>query len=224
MNKDVVDLWGKIGSKQYWCDLPVHKSRSRISFECVYVPFRERWPQPGFIGKRYFNSKVRVLVIGQNPRASNNPGSIHGDEEMFDLIRRHSRNRSTDSLQDLFSMMRRFMIGDGYGVPWGVVEDVETHIHLELDGIAYLNVIPLATHGDTINLATCRHAYERSTKHQIDLLEPHKILFHGKSPYDKFHQWDKTSNRWDTTYLARIYGNVIYDPARFAEVKEWLRS
>ena len=42
-------------------------------------------------------------------------------------------------------MMRRFMVGNGYGAPWGVVEDVETHIHLNLDSIAYLNLIPLAT-------------------------------------------------------------------------------
>lgn len=88
---------------------------------------------------------MRVVVIGQNPRAKNNPRSVRGDEEMFDLIRRHSRIKSSESLQDLFSMMRRFMVGNGYGAPWGVVEDVETHIHLNLDSIAYLNLIPLAT-------------------------------------------------------------------------------
>ena len=224
MNEYILELWGEIGSKDYWRDLPVHKNRSRVSFESVYVPFSERWPQPRFIGKGYFDSKVRVLVIGQNPRASNNPGAIRGDEEMFDLIRRHSRSRSTESLQDLFSMMRRFMSGNGYGAPWGVVEDMETHIHLNLDGIAYLNVIPLATLDNTLNLATCKYAYERSTKRQIETLEPQKVLFHGRAPYDKFHEWDNTRDQWDTNYLARRYRNVICDPARFAEVKEWLRT
>ena len=115
------------------------------------------------------------------------------------------------------------MRGDGYGAPWGVVEDVEKHIHLELDSIAYLNLIPLATLGNNLTV-TNKHAYERSTKCQLRLLNPHKILFHGKTPYNKFHEWESNSARWDTNYLERIYRNVKYDPHKFAEVKEWLRT
>ena len=115
------------------------------------------------------------------------------------------------------------MSGNGYGAPWGVVEDVETHIHLNLDGIAYLNVVPLATLDNTLS-ATCRHAYERSTKLQVEMLKPHKILFHGAAPHNKFHKWENDNAQWDTTFLKRRYRNVIYDPARFAEVKEWLRA
>ena len=140
MNEYILELWGEIGSGQATTGETFRYIRTDLVFlsSLSMVPFSERWPQPRFIGKGYFDSKVRVLVIRQNPRASNNPGAIRGDEEMFDLIRRHSRSRSTESLQDLFSMMRRFMSGNGYGAPWGVVEDMETHIHLNLDGIAYL--------------------------------------------------------------------------------------
>ena len=224
MNRDVIELWGDIGSENYWHDLPVYKSNSPVPFESVYVPFSERWPQPGFIGERHFDSAVRVLVIGQNPRASNNPQSMRGDVEMFELIRRHSRSRSATSLLALFSMMRRFMSGKGYGPPWGVVEDMEMHIHLDLDNIAYLNVIPLATHDDKISLATCKYTYERSTRLQLALLEPHRILFHGKAPYDEFRRWDRESARWDSAYLERIYGTVKYDPVKFTEVRKWLRK
>ena len=224
MNWDVIDLWANIGSEDHWCDLPVRKNNCPAPFDSVYVPFRKRWPQPGFIGKGYFDSAVRVLVIGQNPRASNNRSSKGGDEEMFDLIRRHSYRRSAESLQALFSMMRRFMSGGGYGAPWGVVEDLETHTDLGLDGIAYLNAIPLATHGDRINLVTYKHAYERSTKLQLGVLKPHKILFHGKAPHDKFHEWERDSACWDTNYLERIHKNVKCDPKRLAEVNRWLRT
>ena len=224
MNRDVIERWGELGSKDYWHDLPVFRSNSPVPFESVYVPFSERWPQPGFIGERYFDSPVKVLVIGQNPRASNNPSSMRGDMEMFDLIRQHSRTRSAGSLQALFSMMRRFMSGNGYGAPWGVVEDMESHIHLVLDNLAYLNVIPLATHDDKISLATCKSAYERSTRRQLSLLDPHKILFHGKAPYDAFRRWDTDSAQWDSDYLERIYGNVKCDPVKFNRVRQWLRE
>ena len=142
---------------------------------------------------------------------------------MFDLIRRHSHERSADSLQSLFSMMRRFMRGDGYGPPWGVVNDM-AKLNLELDSIAYLNLIPLATCGDKITLATYKNAYERSTKLQLNLLDPHKVLFHGKTPYIKFRKWKNSSTQWDTNYLKRRYGKVKDGPEKLAEVKEWLRS
>ena len=224
MHENVIDLWGDIGSEGYWDDLPVYRGNLPVPKESVYVPFDERWPQPGFIGRGYLDANVRVLVVGQNPRATNRPESVRGDEEMFDLIRSHARNRSADSLSDLFSMMGRFMQGHGYGSPWGVVQDIEGHLDLELDCIAYLNVIPLATHGDTIRLATCKQAYQKSTKLQLTLLEPHKILFHGKTPYEYFHKWEGVNPQRDTAFLPRRYGNVIYDPDRFAQVKEWLRD
>lgn len=223
MQEEVIDLWGDIGSEDYWRDLPVHKNRTSVPFESVYVPFRERWPQPGFIGKGYYDSAVRVLVVGQNPRASNNPASNRGDKKMFGLIRGHSHNRSADSLQSLFSMMRRFMAGDGCGRPWGVVADI-AKLNLELDSIAYLNLIPLATWCDELTLVTHKCAYARSTKLQLKLLNPHKVLFHGKTPYKKFHKWENNSDRWNTNFLERIRGKVKCDPQQFAEVKEWLRT
>ena len=223
MHEEVIDLWGDIGSENYWCDLPVHKGSSSVPFESIYIPFRERWPQPGFIGKEYCDSAARVLVVGQNPRASNNPASNRGDREMFELIRRHSHERSAESLQSLFSMMRRFMRGEDYGPPWGVVDDM-AKFNLELDRITYLNLIPLATCGDKITLVTYKNAYERSTKLQLKLLNPNKILFHGKTPYRQFHKWENNNARCDTTFLERIYGKVKCDPQKFAEVKEWLRG
>ncbi len=225
MNRDVIDVWGDVGSSAYWRDLRVEKGRSVVPFEHVYVPLRKRWPQPGFIGEGYFDSNVRILVVGQNPRASNNAASIRGDKEMFELIKHHSAERSAGSLERLFRMMRGLLSGDGYGAPWPWVEDVvNNNFHLNLDKIAYLNLIPLATHGDNFTLATYKHTYDRSTRLQLHLLEPDKILFHGKAPYDRFQKWEQGNLDWDTSYLERIYGNVKYDPGRFAEVRKWLRN
>lgn len=224
MNRRIIDLWADIGSEEYWRDLPVWKGGTSVPFESVYVPFNDRWPQPGFIGKGYFDSDVRVLVVGQNPRASNTSESAQGDQEMFNLIRCHSSERSAKSLRSLFTMTRKFMLGDGYGRPWGWVEDiVKNNFYLKVDEIAYLNTIPVATVGNNFNLKTLSSAYEKSTKPQLRLLKPHKILFHGKGPYNKFHEWESNNAQRDTCFLERKYRNAINDPERFAEVRKWLR-
>ena len=62
MNKQIVNLWADIGSDSYWKNVMKEGAH-------VFVPFKSRWPQPGFIGGGYFDSPKRVVVMGQNPRA-----------------------------------------------------------------------------------------------------------------------------------------------------------
>ena len=143
MKQGVIDLWADIGSEVYWNDLIVKNPG-------VFVPFSERWPQPGFIGNHYFDSDSRVVVMGQNPRASNTTTTVEADTEMFRLIRAHSQERSARSIDTLFSMMRSFMLGLDYGRDWKPITAVRRYLSLNLDDIVYLNLIPLATSGDRI--------------------------------------------------------------------------
>ena len=229
MDKRIIDIWADVGSEDYWDDLQVYKFKGRrkdeADFEDIYIPFDERWPQPGFIGKRYFKlpKRKRIAVIGQNPGVPTNQQDLDDDEVMFNLIRKHSEKRSEKSLNALFSMMREFMLGSRVGRRgWGPIENVHKHIGLELDNIAYLNLIPLAMQGEDFDLKTLREPYEISTKLQIRLLKPSKILFYGKMPYENFTDWD--NGDWDVCYLKRIRRNLEIDKRKFSRVKRWLRS
>lgn len=55
MDKRIVELWADIGSEDYWDDFMKRNGRD-------FVLFEERWPQPGFIGRYYFDMPKRVLV------------------------------------------------------------------------------------------------------------------------------------------------------------------
>ena len=223
MDRGIVELWADIGSEKYWDDLLVYKGSHIVPFEEIYHPLDIRWPQPGFIGKRYFDSPNRIVVIGQNPGVPNNQRGLDDDQVMFDKIRRHGKERSLVSLEDLFSMMRKFMLGTRHGRrEWPPIRNVREYINLEIDDIAYLNLVPLCTKKNKFSFKTLQEPYKKSTKLQIQLLKPDKILFYGKVPHDKFRQWE--DGRWDVCYLERIYGDLKYDPQKFAEIKEWLKS
>ncbi|MCY4578852.1 MAG: hypothetical protein OXD31_07370 [Chloroflexi bacterium] len=233
MDKGIIELWADIGSEEYWKDLPRFKSGQEVPFSEIYIPFRDRWPQPGFIGKSYFKlpKRKRVVVIAQNPRSYNTRDAETSDMRMFDLIRTHSNQRSDKSLQMLFVMMRKFLLGiDGHGPAWTPVKDVERHFALTIDEIAYLNIIPLATvpnsNGDErIDLATFGEAYKRSTKLQLELLMPNKILIFGAGPHTQFKKWQSGIDQLDFKYVKRRRGGDIdVEPKRFAQIREWLKA
>lgn len=208
MNKTIVNLWADIGSEGYWNDLLDQNPG-------VFCPFEQRWPQPGFIGRKYLRSARRVVVLGQNPRASNTSSTVDADKEMFRLIRRHSDIRSGDTLEELFAMMRSFMLGIDCGRAWKPITAVQRHLDLELDNIAYLNLIPLATYQDEI-VPAFEQAFERSTRRQLKSLRPNKIVVFGKGAYDKFQEIG--ADPWDVRHIQqRNFGDA---PA----VKRWLAS
>ena len=209
MDKRIIELWADIGSEEYWGDLVKrHKS--------TFVSFDDRWPQPGFIGRNYVNSQHPVLVMGQNPRASNTSRANDSDMEMFHLIQKHSKERSTGSLEALFSMMRLFMRGQsGYKPTWPPIRAAERHLDLELDNIAYLNLIPLATTGDRI-VPAFREAFERSTERQLGRLQPAKIVVYGKRAYEKFVELG--GGKWQVRYIEQR------DFKDAPSVRSWLNS
>ena len=194
MQQGIRDLWADIGSQDYWNDLVV-KNPS------VFVAFSERWSQPGFIGNHYFDSDSRVVVMGQNPRASNTATTVEADKEMLRLIGNHSQERSDASIAELFSMMRAFMLGIGYGRAWIPITAVRRHLGLNLDDITYLNLIPLATYGDQIETAF-EDAYQQSTMLQMRALNPDKIVVFGKRAHEKFERLGGT-RQYDSRYVGQ---------------------
>ena len=209
MKQIIIELWADIGSETYWRDLI-----SKNPF--VFCPFDKRWPQPGFIGRGYFESDSRIVVMGQNPRASNTPESIESDTKMFDLIRIHSKCRSADSLNDLFVMMRSFMKGIDYKPAWKPITAVREHLKLDLDDMAYLNLIPLATCGDRI-VPAFEDAYRLSTMLQLQSLDPGKVIVFGKGAYQKFERLGGTSE-YDSLHVGQRSYKKDAPP-----VRRWLK-
>jgi hypothetical protein len=206
VDKAIVELWATIGSQRSWHDLMSNTG---------LVRFDDRWPQPGFVGAHYFDSEHRVVVMGQNPRASNTTTASASDRELFRLIRRHAEIRTEESLVDLFRMTRDFMLGSGGHRPaWKPITAARNHLGLSLDSIAYLNLIPLATRGDLI-LPVFSDAYARSTAKQLKLLKPNKIVVYGKAAYQRFKELSDLPN---VRYIEQR--NFSLAPA----VREWLAS
>ena len=206
MDQDLVEMWAEIGSKPYWEDL----------LNATFVPFEERWPQPGFVGTHYFDSSTHVVVMGQNPRASNTQRASSADRKMFHLIRSHSENRTAESLKALFEMMGKFLLGiEPYRPAWRPITAARKHLNLQLDDIAYLNLIPLATHR-RCSVPAFREAFDRATKRQLNLLDPAKIVVYGKGAYTTFMRLG--GGQWNVRYIEqRNYHDA-------ADVKIWLGS
>jgi hypothetical protein len=209
VNQTIIDLWAEIGSEAYWADLVTE-------FPHDIVPFKDRWPQPGFVGGHYLDSPRRIVVMGQNPRASNTVLASDSDREMFRLIRRHSEVCTQESLTQLFRMTRDFMLGVApYKPAWKPITAVRNHLGLSLDNIAYLNLIPLATQSDLIAPVYSR-AYARSTRKQLELLKPDKIVVYGKGAYTRFGElWGRSS---DVRYIEQR--NYSLAPG----VRKWLNG
>ncbi|MBI4339709.1 MAG: hypothetical protein HY680_07115 [Chloroflexi bacterium] len=209
MENAIVNLWADIGADAYW-DSFLKRAKARMEF----VPFSQRWPQPGFVGSQYYGASTRVVVMGQNPRASNTTAATDADKEMFRLIKQHGDERTIESLNTLFAMMRSFMLGVRYKPAWRPITAVQNHLGLRLDDIAYLNLIPLATYNDRI-VPDFREAFGLSTERQLALLEPAKIVVYGKGAYGKF--MELGGRDWEVNYIEQR--NSADAPA----VKAWLR-
>lgn len=230
MDKEIVDLWADIGSEGYWT-----KFLKKNNSKGIFVPFECRWPQPGFVGEEYFNVPIGVVVMGQNPNAPKQKELLKDDEVMFDMIRKHSDERTKESLESLFELMPEFMLGgrivDGKNRRrWTSIRTIEKHLNLRLHDIAYLNLIPLTlTH--KIIVQAYKEAFELSTEKQLEVLNPDKIVIYGKGAYDRFVDWAGSKWRKRACYLFQErYANSLTPDARqdyairLSEMRRWLES
>ncbi|MXY45820.1 MAG: hypothetical protein F4Y44_02325 [Chloroflexi bacterium] len=127
------------------------------------------------------------------------------------------------------------MLGiDGYEPAWTPVVDIQKHFDLKLDNISYLNLIPLATvpkqkkngeKEERLDLKAFSEAYKKSTKHQLTLLNPDKVLFFGSGPHTQFQKWESELDRWDFKHVNRNRGGSIkVERQKFDQIREWLKS
>ena len=162
------------------------------------------------------DSTNRIVMMGQNPRASNTQQARYADMELFRLIRRHSEARSADSLETLFSMTKKFMLGIPPFTPaWTPITVARNYLGLKLDTIAYLNLIPLATVNDRI--VQFKQPFDAATRIQLELLDPAKIVVFGKGAYEMFQRLA------DPSYDVRYVGQRSFKKDARA-VREWLDS
>ncbi len=195
------DLWADIGSKEYWASILEKWAKNQVPLRDL-IPFKDRWPQPGYIGRNYFSLSKRIVIMGQNPSA-NDPGENYApDQELFELIRNHSRERSVTSLKALFDMQGKVMRGEGYRWAWRPIRiHVFGDLELDLEDIAYLNYCPLSTRGNKTNWSIFNRAYKHSTELQLERLSPDKIVVLGKGAHEEFIR--NRSNEWPTCYIPR---------------------
>lgn len=160
--------------------------------------------------------------MGQNPNSPEKQGRglLDDDKVMFNVIQKHSKERSSESLESLFALMPEFMLGSRYvegerRKGWKSITAVDRHLDLCLDDIAYLNLNPLTLVHKRI-VSEYREAFEHSTKKQLQILNPDKIVFYGKGAHDRFVMW--TGGHWDVRYIEQR--NLKDVPS----VRMWLNS
>ena len=206
MDKRIIDLWADIGSEEYW-DRLMNRQQE------FFIPLKDRLPQPGYIGSRYFDMPSRVVVMGQNPGTPKAQWELDDDDLMLKQIRNHSNERTLESLRTMFSLMPEYMLGERVGrrawAPMAIVKKLE----LSLDNVVLLNLIPLC-HRNAGIVPAFKDAFEISTKRQLEVLKPDKIVVFGKGAYDCFMNWG--GREWNVRHIAqRNHENV---PA----VRRWL--
>ena len=216
-DKAIVNLWAGIGSEDYWRDLVRRHSN-------IFVPFTDRWPQPGYIGRHYFKQTKRILVMGQNPRAekSGRPIVAAKDEGLFNLIRRHARLRSESSLDDIFEFMLGFFSLPETNI-WPPLAFARNNLDLAWDNIAYLNLIPLATRTNKLSpVRMVQQAYEISTQRQLDILKPLKIVVYGKDAFDKLVRFRRGDS--DIRYVENGWMWKKQREEKAQKIKKWLQE
>ena len=209
MDRRIIELWADIGTEDNW------RALFRM-WPGVFYQYKERCPQPGFIGNGYFDSPNRVVVLAQNPGVPKEQWELDDDEVMLERIRVHSRERSSASLSALFALMPDFMLGHRQGRrPWRLVSVMQKHLGLRLDEIAYLNLSPLSPHASGIHPAF-RDVFEISTKRQLEALNPDKIVVLGKGVHENFMVWG--GRQWNVRYLPQRNFKTA------SAVRRWLNS
>ena len=180
LDDQIVQLWSKISSPASW-------RYARSNFGELLTPFNPRYPQPGFIGNEYFESRCRVLLMGINP----GPGKGYEakDRILFDSSLRLARDPSAENLNSLMSIYREQMPA------WTIFSrhGIFNRLGLSLDRIAFMNVLHLNTDVGPAEKElepVYKYVITKFTSKQLYLLQPHAILHLGK------HGWLKLNEYW----------------------------
>jgi len=150
----------------------------RLTCRKIVRDDEENVPQPGFVGARFFEK--RILLAGQNPGVPNQ--RLAADDRVYTAALRRVRDeRSLESLGQLQTVLRGFVPSWPVHGNYFPLEEAG----LELDEIAYCNVVRCRTEGNAAPssrmIAECQSHFER----WLDLLRPRAIVFIGKWAHDQ---------------------------------------
>ncbi|MDE2860027.1 MAG: hypothetical protein OYI31_06165 [Chloroflexota bacterium] len=196
-DEQIVQLWSRILNPESW-------RYARKRFGSLLTEFNPRYPQAGFIGKRYFQVNCRILLMGINP--GHGRGYEARDKLLFESSLRLARHPSAENLEALMSVYREQMPAWGIFSRHGVLSRLE----VSLDSIAYMNVLHVNTKVDAFDRRldpVYRYVIDKFTRRQIHLLQPHAILHLGK------HGWRMLSEFWpELDRPDELQTNVIWHP------------
>ena len=167
---EIVRLWSRVSNPLSW-------RHARSKFGDLLARFNPRYPQPGYIGKGYFESTSKVLLMGINPGQGR--GYETRDSILFKCSLRLARNPDAENLESLMSVYREQMPA------WTIFSrhEILKRLGVSFDGIAYMNVLHVNTNvgADDKRLGPVyRYAIAKYTRKQIELLQPHAIVHLGK--------------------------------------------
>lgn len=139
----------------------------------------ENVPQPGCIGARYANT--RVMLVGQNPGLPNTPALAFADRR-YTLALRDLRDSPSDenyaNLQDVLSEFIPSWPVHGNYFPL-------SECGIELDDIAYCNVVRCRTHANAMpGRAMTTNCTSEHFERWLELLNPRAVVFIGKWAHD----------------------------------------
>jgi uracil-DNA glycosylase len=167
---------------------------------------QENVPQPGFVGANYY--RKRVALAGQNPGLC--PPRLAIRDARYTAALRAVRDRpSPETMAELNQVLLDF-------VPeWPVAGNYFPlrECNLQLDEIAYFNVVRCRTTGNSVPgsyvVSNCLSHFER----WLDQLKPRVLVFIGKWGHDAAAEL-ATSRRIPVTFMNRDRSLSSYERSR----------
>ncbi len=209
LDKRIVQLWSEVSDPESW-------SRAFENWGGLLTPFGPRYPQPGFIGKGYFKSTCRILVMGINPGSGK--GYEDRDEVLFDAILQLADAPNAKHFKSLMSI---------YSVQaphWGIFSrrGILRRLALTFENIAYLNVLQVNAEVNCTDKRldpVYRYAISKFTSSQLKLLKPDIVLILGKHGEKMLDEYWSVNDRPDGLEIMSIWHPsspwVGRNPARF---------
>ena len=170
LDKRIIELWSSIPRKKGW-------EPAFDKWNDLLTPFNPRYPQPGFVGRNYFKSNSRIVVMGINPGLGKNFES--SDERLFNSILSLERRPTKKNFKLVMNTYEENMPEWTIFSRWNILD----RLSLTLDEIAYLNVLPVNTEVacDSTRLnPVYEYAISNFTSRQLKLLRPNAVLNLGK--------------------------------------------